>query len=125
MPGQPKQWRASGNRKARLHQNLVKLAGLLFKLAARVIGPWLVVERRGTDQQRRPGTRPWTQCRGDTPDHIRRADGETKPQSGKAIEFPERAQNHYRPIRAQCDRADGRIDIGKCFIDDKPSAAVL
>ena len=45
MPGEPEQWRASGNRKARFHQDLVKLAGLLFKLAARVIGPWLVAER--------------------------------------------------------------------------------
>ena len=38
MPGKPEQWRASGNRKARFRQNLVKLAGLLFKLAARLIG---------------------------------------------------------------------------------------
>jgi hypothetical protein len=27
-----------------------------------VIGPCLIAERRRTDQQRRPGTRPWTQC---------------------------------------------------------------
>lgn len=121
MPGKPEQWRASGNRKARFRQNLVKLAGLPFKLAARVVGPWLIAERRRTDQQRRPGTRPWTQCPGDTLDHVRRADRESQPQSGKAIEFPERAQDHHRPIRAQCDRADGRIDIGKGFIDDKPS----
>ena len=125
MPGKPEQWRASGNRKARFRQNLVKLAGLLFKLAARVIGPSLITERRRTDQQRRPGTRPRTQCPGDTLDHTRRAYRESQPQSGKTVEFPERAQNHYRPIAAQCDRADGRIDIGKCFIDDKPSAAAF
>ena len=125
MPGKPEQWRASGKRKARFRQNLVKLAGLLFKLAARVISPSLITERRRTDQQRRPGTRPWTQCGGDTPDHIRRGDGESQPQAGKAIELPERAQDHDRPIRAQCDRADGRIDISEGFIDDKPSAAGL
>ena len=125
MPGKPEQWRASGNRKAGFLQDLVKLAGLLFKLAARAIGPWLIAERRRTDQQRRPGTRPWTQCDGDTLDHIGRAYRKSQPQSGKAIELPERAQDHDRPIRAQCDRADGRIDIGKCFIDDKPSAAAF
>src|SRR5215216_2192929 len=65
MPGKPEQWRAAGNRKACVPQDLVKLAGLLFKLAARVIDPWLVAERRRTDQQRRPGARPWTQCPGD------------------------------------------------------------
>ena len=125
MPGKPEQWRASGNRKARFRQDLVKLVGLLFKLAARVIGPWLIAERRRTDQQRGPGTRPWTQCPGDTLDHIRRGYRESQPQSGKAIEFPERAQDHYRPIGAQCDRADGRIDIGECFIDDKPSTTAF
>src|SRR6185436_3699810 len=44
MPGKPEQWRTSGNGKARLHQDLVKLARLLFKLAARAIGPWLIAE---------------------------------------------------------------------------------
>ena len=84
MPGKPKQWRASGNRKARFRQNLVKLAGLLFKLAARVIGPSLITERRRTDQQRRPGTRPWTQCPNDTLDHTRRAYRKSEPQSASA-----------------------------------------
>src|SRR5437667_11334371 len=65
MPGKPEQWRASGNRKACVSQNLIKLAGLLFKLAARAIGPWLIAERHRTDQQRRPGTRPRAQCPGD------------------------------------------------------------
>ena len=125
MPGKPEQWRTSGNGKARLHQDLVKLARLLFKLAARAIGPWLIAESTPADQQRRPGTRPWTQCGGDTPGRIRRGDGESQPQSGKAVEFPERAQDHDRPIGAQCDRADGRIDIGECFIDDKPSTTAF
>ena len=57
------------------------------------------------------------------PIDIRRGDGKSQPQSGKAIELPERAQDHDGPIRAQCDRADGRIDIGEGFIDDQPSAA--
>ena len=39
MPGKPEQGRASGNHKARIRQHLVKLAGLLFELAARMIGP--------------------------------------------------------------------------------------
>jgi iron complex transport system substrate-binding protein len=125
MPGKPEQWRTSGNRKACVPQNLVKLAGLLFKLAARVIGPWLIPERHRTDQQRRPGTRPWAHCPSDMPDQIRRAYRKSQPQSGKAIEFPERTQDHHRPIGAQCDRADGRIDIGEGFIDDKPSTAVF
>jgi iron complex transport system substrate-binding protein len=125
MPGKPEQWRTADNRKARFHQNLVKLVGLLFKPAARVIGPWLIAERRRTDQQRRPGARPRAQCPGDTLDHIRRAYRESQPQSGKAIEFAERAQDHYRPIGAQCDRADGWIDIGEGFIDDQPSAAAF
>jgi iron complex transport system substrate-binding protein len=121
MPGEPKQRRTSSNRKSRLHQNLVQLTGLLLKRAARALGPTLVFERGGPDEQRQPGTRPWTQRRCDAPDHIRRAHGEAEPQSGKAIKFPERAQDHYRPIRAECDRTDGRIDIDECFIDDKPS----
>jgi len=125
MPGKPEQWRAAGNRETGFHQDLVKLAGLLFKLAACVIRPWLVAERTPADQQRRPGTGPWPQCGGDTPDHIRRGDGESQSKAGKAIELPERAQDHDRPIGAQCDRADGRIDIGKCFIDDKPSATAF
>jgi iron complex transport system substrate-binding protein len=125
VAGKPEQWRASGNRKARFHQDLVKPMGLLFKLAARVIGPWLVAERRRTDQQCRPGTRPWTQCPGDTLDHIRRAYRESQPQSGEAVELPDRAQDHDRPIGAQCDRADGWIDIGEGFIDDQPSAAAF
>ena len=123
MPGKTEQWRASGNRKTGFHQDLVKLAGLLFKLAACVIRPWLVAERTPAYQQRRPGTWPWSQCGGDTPDRIRRGDGKSQPQAGKAIELPERTQDDDRPIRAQCDRADGRIDIGERFIDDKPSAA--
>src|SRR5882724_7685348 len=77
MPGKPKQWRASCNRKPRLQQNLVQFAGLLLKLAARAVGPWTVAERRGTDQQRRPGTWPWTQGRGDTFDRVRSADGKS------------------------------------------------
>ena len=125
MPGKPEQGRAAGNRKARIRQHLVKLAGLLFKIATRAIGPWLIAERRRTDRQRRPGTRPWPQCPGDTLDHIGRAYRESQPQSSKAVELPERAEDHYRPIGAQCDRADSRIDIGKCFIDDKPSAAAF
>src|ERR1041384_1867837 len=49
VPGKPEQWRAAGNRKACVRQNLVKLVGLLFKLAARVIGPCLIAERCRTD----------------------------------------------------------------------------
>ena len=58
MPGKPEQRRASGHGKACVSQNLIKLAGLLFKLAARVIGPRLIAERRCPDQQRRPGAGP-------------------------------------------------------------------
>src|SRR5690349_20808581 len=56
MPGKPEQWRASGNGKARFRQHVVELAGLLFKLAARVIGPRLIAKRTPADQQRRAGT---------------------------------------------------------------------
>ncbi len=66
MPRKPEQGRASGDRKTRFHQNLIELAGLLFKRAARAIGPWLIAERGSADQQRRSGARPWTQCHGDT-----------------------------------------------------------
>src|SRR5690349_21155220 len=52
MPGEPVQWRASGNRKTRFHEDLVKLASLLFKLAAHLIRPRLVAERAPSDQQR-------------------------------------------------------------------------
>jgi len=125
MPGKAEQRRASGNHKAGIRQDLVKLVSLLFKLAARMIDPNLIAERRRTDQQCGPGTRPWTQCPGDMLDHIRRAYRESQPQPGKAIEFPERAQDHYRPIGAQCDRTDGRIDVGERFIDDKPSTTAF
>ena len=125
MPGKPEQWRTSGNRKARFRQNLVQFVGPLFKFAAHVVGPWLIAERRGTDQQRRPGTGPRTQCAGDTLDQIRRAYRESQPQSGKAVKLPERAQDHHRPVGTQCDRADGRIDIREGFIDDKPSATAF
>ena len=125
MPGKPEQWRTSGYRKASVPQNLIKLARLLFKLVARAIGPWLIAERRRTDRQGGSRTRPRARCPDDTLDHIGRAYRKSQPQSGKAIEFPERAQDHHRPIRAQCDRADDRIDIGKCFIDDEPSAAAF
>jgi iron complex transport system substrate-binding protein len=125
MPGKTKQWRASGNRKPRLHQNLIELAGLLLKCAAHSLSPRPVAERFRTDQQRRSGTRPWTQGRGDTSDHIRRAYRKAQPQSGKAVEFTERTQDHDRPIRTQGDRADRRIDVGKGFIDHKPSTAAF
>jgi iron complex transport system substrate-binding protein len=125
MPGKPEQWRASGNRKACVRENLVKLMGLLFQLAAHVVGPSLIAERRRTDQQGGPGTRPWAQCFSDTLDHIRCAYRESQPQSGKAVELPERAQNHHRPVGTQYDRADGRTDIGEGFIDDKPSATAF
>src|SRR4029079_1340912 len=75
MPGEPEQWRASGNRKTRFHQDLIELAGLLFKLSARLIRPRLVAECAPSDQQRRPGTGPRPQCGGDTADRIRRGDG--------------------------------------------------
>src|SRR4051812_13441983 len=52
MPGKPEQWRASGDCKTRLRQDPVKLAGLLLKLAAGVVRPWLVAERTPADQQR-------------------------------------------------------------------------
>jgi iron complex transport system substrate-binding protein len=125
VAGKPKQRRASGNRQARVFQNLIKLAGLLFKRATRALSPWLIVKRPGSDQQRRPRTGPWPQRGGDTPDRIGRGNGEAEPQSGKPVEFPERAQNQYRAIGTQCHRADGRIDIGKGFIDDQPSAAAF
>lgn len=125
MPGKPEQRRASGNPKAGLGQNLVELAGLLFERAARVIGPCLIAERRGTDQQSRPGTRPWPERFSDARDDVRRTDRKSQPQSGEAIEFSERAQDHDGPIGAQRDRTDRRIDIGECFVDDKPSATFL
>ena len=125
MPGQPEQGRAASNRKARLRQHLVKLAGLLFKIATRAIGPCSIAERRCADRQCRPGTRPWTQCARNTFDQIRRADRKSQPQSGQAVEFAERAQDYHRPIGAPCDRTDGGINIGERFIDDKPSAATF
>jgi ABC-type Fe3+-hydroxamate transport system substrate-binding protein len=123
MPDQPKQRRTSGNRKPGLHKKLVELAGLLLKGVARAIGPCLIAERGGADSQRRPGTRPWTQGRGDTADEIRRTQGEAEPQARKAVEFPKRAQDQYGQIGAQCDCTNCRIDIGKRLIDDQPSAA--
>ena len=123
MPGQPKQRRTSGNGKPGLHKKLVELAGLLLKGAARAIGPCLITERGGADSQRRPGTRPWAQGRGNTADEIRRTQSEAEPQAGKAVEFPKRAQDQYGQIGAQCDRTNCRIDIGKRLIDDQPSAA--
>ena len=69
VPSEPKQWRASGNRKTCLHQDIVKCIGPLLQRATRAVCPWLIPERRGTDRQRRPGTRPRTQRGGDTFDH--------------------------------------------------------
>src|SRR5882757_6951838 len=92
MPGKPKQRRTSGDRKSSLYQNLIKFTGLLFKLAARVICPWLIAERRGADQQCRSGAWPWTQRRGNPRDDVGFADGKAETQSGQAIELPERTQ---------------------------------
>ena len=125
MPGQPEQRRAAGNRKTRLHQNFVERARLLFQRAARAVCPWLIPERGGADQQRRPGTRPWSQGRQRSARSFGRADGKSQPQSGEAVEFSERAQDHHRQIAAQRDRADGGIDIGKGFVDHQPAAARL
>jgi iron complex transport system substrate-binding protein len=125
MPDESKQWRAAGNRKPRFSEQLIELSSLLLKLVARVVSPWPIAERCDTDQQRRPGTGPWTQCQRYTIDYIRRSNRKAEPQSGKAVEFPERAQNHDRPIRAQGDRADRRIDIGEGLVDHQPSTATL
>jgi iron complex transport system substrate-binding protein len=125
VPSEPKQWRASGNRKTCLHQDIVKCIGLLLQRATRAVCPWLIPERRGTDRQRRPGTRPRTQRGGDTFDHVRRTQGEPQPQSGKPIEFPERAQNQYRPIGAQRDGANGGIDIDERLVDNKPATTTF
>ena len=56
---------------------------------------------------------------------IGRADGKSQPQSGKPIEFSERAQDHHWTIGTQRDSADGRIDIGKGFIDDQPATTTF
>src|SRR3954466_13408845 len=49
MPGEPEQWRAAGNRKTCLHQNLVERIGLLLQRAAGAVCPWLIPQCRGPD----------------------------------------------------------------------------
>ena len=118
--------RAADNRKTGFASTSSSLLACCVQRAARAIGPWLIARARRADQQRRSGTRPWTECRGDTlRDHVGRADGKAEPQAGKAIEFAERAQDHDRQFGAQGDRADGRIDIGEGLVDHQPAAARL
>ena len=125
MAGEAKQRRTAHDRKSGLHENLIKFAGLPGKNAAHTVGPWLVTQRGGTDVQRRAGTRPRPQRACDARDDIGGAECEAEAQTGKAIEFAERAQDNRGKIGANRHGADMGIDINKGFIDHQPSTAII
>lgn len=123
MPGEPEQWRASGDRKTRVHQHVVEGKRLPFERAARAVRPWLIPERCGPDPQRWPGTWPRPQCRSDPRDDLRCSDGESQPQPCEPVKLSERPQDHHRQIGAQRGRADVWIDVCESLVDDQPAAA--
>ena len=125
MSGEPKQRRASGDPKASLLENGVKPAGSNPQFTAHPIGPGPIVQRCRTDMQRGSGARPGPDRAGQTPCDIGPTDRKAKTNTGQAVKFSERAQHHHRPIHRQRHRADGRVDIGKGLIDDKPATPML
>ena len=122
VTGEPEQWDASDDRKSRLHQYIVELGGLMSQRLARIIGPGAIFERGGADAERRARTGPRSQCLGNASNCIRRAGNKTKPQSGKPVEFSERAQDQHGQIGTKVDRADGRVHVGEGLVHDQPPA---
>jgi len=123
MSREPVERRAADNLETGIGQNLVELDSLGDQRDAGARSPELVAQCGRTNEQCRTGTGPGADSSRDAlrDQRSRKRKAETQPR--EAVEFPERAQDHHRQLRAQIDCAERGIDIGEGLIDHQPAAA--